>query len=161
MAKVDDIRDDGVRGLVAAARTAYREGNSTTSVHKSVEALLMLMQKQPDLIQLERAPGTPVRKGYVWPTLGVKVETGENQQPRAVEALLMLMQKQPDLIQLERAPGTPVRKGYVWPTLGVKVETGENQQPRAVYARDQFSTAEAITFYEFAVDSAVAAESEA
>ncbi len=113
MAKVDDIRDDGVRGLVAEARTAYREGNSTTSVHKSVEALLMLMQKQPDLIQLERAPGTPVRKGYVWPT------------------------------------------------LGVKVETAENQPPRAIYARDQFSTAEAITFYEFAVDSAIAAESEA
>ena len=111
MAKVDDIQDDTLRGLVAEARAAYREGNATTSVHKSVEALLMLMQKQPDLIQLERAPGAPVRKGYVWPT------------------------------------------------LGVKVETGENQPPRAVYDRDQFSTAEAITFYEFAVDSAVASES--
>ncbi len=110
MAKVDDIRDDNLRGLVAEARAAYREGDATTSVHKSVEALLLLMQKQPDLIQLERAPGAPARKGYVWPA------------------------------------------------LGVKVETGENQLPRAVYARDQFSTAEAITFYEFAVDSAVAAE---
>ena len=110
MARVDDIRDDQLRGLVAEARAAYREGDATTSVHKSVEALLTLMEREPDLIQLERAPGTPARKGYVWPT------------------------------------------------LGVKVETGEGQPPRAVYEREQFSTAEAITFYEFAVDSVVAAE---
>ena len=109
MARVDDIRDDHLRSLVAEARAAYREGDATTSVHKSVEALLTLMEREPDLIQLERAPGTPARKGYVWPA------------------------------------------------LGVKVEVGEGNSPRAVYDREQFSTAEAITFYEFAVDSAVAA----
>ena len=110
MAKVDDIRDEKMRSLVAEARTAYREGNATASVHKSVEVLLMLIEKEPGLIQMQRAAGTPLRKGRVWPA------------------------------------------------MGVKVETGENMPPHAVYDRDQFSSAEAIIFYEFALDSVVAAE---
>ena len=110
MAKVEQIQDDEIRALVDQARIDYRSGNSTESVHNSVEALLLLMQKKPDFIQMERIPNTPIRMGRVWPP------------------------------------------------FGVKVETGENQSLRAVYDRDQFSKAEAITFYEFALDSVVAAE---
>lgn len=110
MAKIDQIQDAKLRALIDQARTDYRSGNSTESVHNSVEALLLLLSKQPDIIQMQRTPNTPIRKARVWPP------------------------------------------------FGVNVETGENQTIRAVYDRDQFSKAEAITFYEFALDSVVAAE---
>ena len=110
MAKIEQIQDDKIRALVDQARTDYRSGNSTESVHNSVEALLLLIQKKPDFIQMERTPNTPIRMGRVWPP------------------------------------------------IGIKVETGENQSLRAVYGRDRFSKAEAITFYEFALESLVAAE---
>lgn len=110
MAKVEQIQDEKLRALIDQARTNYRSGNSTESVHNSVDALLLLIQKQPDFIQMQRIPNTPIRLGRVWPP------------------------------------------------LGIKVEIGENKSPSAVYSRDQFSKAEAITFYEFALDSLVAAE---
>ena len=110
MAKVEQIQDAKLRALIDQARSDYRSGNSTESVHNSVEALLHLIQNKPDFIQMRRDPNTPIRMGRVWPP------------------------------------------------FGVKVETGENQSPRAVYDRDQYSKAEAITFYEFALDSLVAAE---
>ena len=56
---------------------------------------------------------------------------------------------------MQRAPGTPARAGRVWPPLGVKVQLTENELPQAVYDRDLFSNAEAITFYEFALESVV------
>lgn len=56
---------------------------------------------------------------------------------------------------MQLAPGTPARAGRVWPAMGVKVELTENQSPQAVYDRDLFSNAEAITFDEFALESAV------
>ena len=110
MAKIDQIQDDQMRALIDQARSDYRSGNSTESVHNSVEALLLLMQKQPEFIQMQRIPNTPIRLGRVWPP------------------------------------------------FGVKVEMGDDQSPHAVYDRDKFSKAEAITFYEFALDSLVAAE---
>lgn len=110
MAKAEQIQDEKLRDLIDQARSNYRSGNSTESVHNSVEALLLLIQKQPDFIQMQRIPNTPLRLARVWPP------------------------------------------------LGIQVEVGENQSPRAVYNRDQFSKAEAITFYEFALDSLVAAE---
>ena len=110
MAKIEQIQDDKIRALVDQARSDYRSGNCTESVHNSVEALLLLIEKQPDFIQMERIGWT--RQHF----------------------------------------------GRVWPPFGVKVEIGEDQSPRAVYNRDQFSKAEAITFYEFALETLVAAE---
>lgn len=109
MAKVEQIQDEKLRALIDQARADYRGGNSTESVHKSVEALLKLIEKQPDFIQMQRVQGRPIRAGWVWP-------------------------------------------GF-----GIKVETGENQPPRAVYDRDKFSKAEAITYYEFALEGLVVA----
>jgi hypothetical protein len=77
---------------------------------------------------------------------------------RSVEALLLLMQQRPDFIQLQRAPGVAPRVGRVWPGLGIKVELAQDQLPHAVYERQTFSTSEAITFYEFALESLVAAD---
>ena len=74
---------------------------------------------------------------------------------KSVDVLLSVIHSRPDFIQMQRAPGTPVRAGRVWPALGVKVEVTENQLPQAVYDRDFFSNAEAITFYEFALESVV------
>ena len=110
MAKVEQILDDKMHTLVNEARIAYRGGQSTESVHKSVEALLAVLQKQPDIF-------------YLQPT-----------------------------------PDTSVRRDRIWPQLGVKVEQAEGQPPRVVFQRDQFSKAEAITFYEFALDTVVAAK---
>ena len=74
---------------------------------------------------------------------------------KSVEVLLSVIRSRPDFIQMQRTPGTPARAGRVWPALGVKVQVTENQPPQAVYDRDQFSSAEAITFYEFALESVV------
>jgi hypothetical protein len=109
MARPEQIQDERLRTLVNEARDAYRGGNATESVYKSVEALLSLMEQQPGFIQMQRAPGAGLRVGRIWPP------------------------------------------------LGVKVEMTEDQPPKAVYERDMFSSAEAITFYEFALDSLVAA----
>ena len=77
---------------------------------------------------------------------------------RSVEALLRLMHQHPDFIALQRQPGTAARVGRVWPGLGVKVELAADQPPRAVYERETFSTSEAITFYEFALESVIDAK---
>src|SRR5215467_3044391 len=76
---------------------------------------------------------------------------------KSVEALLLLMQQRPDFIQLQRTPGVAPRVGRVWPNLGIKVERPAEQPPHAVYERQTFSTSEAITFYEFALESVIAA----
>jgi len=76
---------------------------------------------------------------------------------KSVEALLLLMQQRPDFIQLQRTPGVAPRVGRVWPNLGIKVERPAGQTPHAVYERQTFSTSEAITFYEFALESVIAA----
>ena len=77
---------------------------------------------------------------------------------RSVDALLRLMHQHPDFIALQRRPGTAARVGRVWPGLGVKVELAADQPPRAVYERETFSTSEAITFYEFALESVIDAK---
>ena len=110
MARPDQIQDENLRTLLDGARDDYRSGDATASVHKSVEALLSVINLRPDFIQMQRVAGTPVRLGRVWPP------------------------------------------------LGVEVQFAEDQQPQAVYKRDLFSKAEAITFYEFALESVVDAD---
>jgi hypothetical protein len=46
----------------------------------------------------------------------------------------------------------------VWPNLGVKVEQADGQPIRVVYARERYRLSEAITFYEFALESLIAAK---
>jgi len=110
MAKPEQVQDEGFRTLLLQARSAFLDRKGTASVHSSVEALLRLMQQQPDLIQLKRAPGVAVRVGRVWPNLGVKVEQDD---------------------------GQPIR---------------------VLYEREHYSLSEAITFYEFALESLIAAK---
>ncbi len=107
MPRPEQVQDEKLRSLLDGARDAYRSGDSTESVHKSVDVLLSVIQLRPDFIQMQRTVGTPARAGRVWPA------------------------------------------------LGVKVHLAENQTPLAVYDRDLFSKAEAITFYEFALESVV------
>jgi hypothetical protein len=79
MAKPEQIQHEALRTLVTEARIAYLNSQATESVHKSVEALLLLMQQKPDFIQLQRAPGVAPRVGRVWPNLGIKVELAAGQ----------------------------------------------------------------------------------
>lgn len=110
MAKLEEIQDETLRNLLLEARSAFLERRATASIRKSVEALLLLMQHHPDLIQLKRAPGVAARVGRVWPN------------------------------------------------LGVRVEQDEGQPPRVVYDRDSYSLSEAISFYEFALESLMVAQ---
>jgi len=110
MAKLEQIEDETLRTLLREARSAFLDRQAVTSIQKSVEALLLLMQQQPDLIQLKRTPGVAARVGRVWPN------------------------------------------------LGVKVEQEQGQPARVVYDRDMYSLSEAITFYEFALESLMAAQ---
>jgi hypothetical protein len=105
---------------------------------------------KPDQIQdaTLRALVTQARAAYL---RGQATESVQN----SVTALLLLMHQRPDFIQLQRAPGTAARVGRVWPGLGIKVECVADHPPRAIYEREVFSTSEAITFYEFALESAV------
>ncbi len=106
MAKPDQVKDAELRALINSARTAYLNAEQAESVHKSTEAFLGLLKRQPDFFSSGPNAGT---------------------------------------------------SRVVWPRLGAILETSEGSPPRIVYDRETFSTSEAITYYEFALDSIVTA----
>jgi hypothetical protein len=71
---------------------------------------------------------------------------------RAAEAFLELLRRKPEL--LEGMIGR-VRVMF-FPRLGVRMEyKGEQELPQVEWDREQFGFAEAVTYFEFAVDQLV------
>ena len=73
---------------------------------------------------------------------------------RAADAYLELLRRKPDL--LEGMEGR--MRVMMFPRLGAKLEREEGQEPAVVWDRETFGFAEAVTYFEFAVDSLVREE---
>ena len=77
------------------------------------------------------------------------------------DAFLKLLEMKPELL----TAGTPGRRGrqmtvaMLWPRLGanLKLESIQAGKPEIEFERERFATSEAITYYEFTVDTALKA----
>ena len=77
------------------------------------------------------------------------------------DAFLKLLEMKPELL----TAGTPGRRGrqmtvaMLWPRLGanLKLESIQSGKPEIEFERERFATSEAITYYEFTVDTALKA----
>ncbi len=70
---------------------------------------------------------------------------------RAAEAYVELLKRKPDLLQ---GPMGRFRI-FMFPRLGAHLETPPDGPPTVVYDRDRFSFSEAVTYFEFALDTLV------
>lgn len=70
---------------------------------------------------------------------------------RAAEAYVELLRRKPELLE---GPTGRFRI-FAFPRLGAHLEVPADGPPTVVYDRDRFSFSEAITYFEFALDSLV------
>jgi hypothetical protein len=70
---------------------------------------------------------------------------------RALNAYLELLRRKPEL--LEGLDGR--MRVMMFPRLGVKLEYREGEQPAVQWDRETFGFAEAVTYFEFAVDALI------
>jgi hypothetical protein len=70
---------------------------------------------------------------------------------RAGDAYLELLRRKPDL--LEGMEGR--MRMFMFPRLGARIEREEGKEPALVFDRETFAFSEAVTYFEFAVDSLV------
>ena len=76
-------------------------------------------------------------------------------------AYLQLLAMKPALLDetIEPRPGRTMPAVMRWPALGANltIESVLKKQPRIDFIRDRFSVSEAITYYEYTLESAIAA----
>lgn len=76
------------------------------------------------------------------------------------DAYLKLLAKYPEMLDetIEPRPGRKMPAVMRWPQLGANLtlESVQQKQPQIEFIRDRFAVSEAITYYEYTVDSAVA-----
>ena len=102
-AKIDRIKDDALRDSLAAAQASLKSGNFGDVVHRSSDAYVEMLRRDPDLM-----------KG-----------------PMGLRRILF------------------------YPRLGARLIQESDGSPAVIYDRETFSFTEAITYFEFAVDSLV------
>jgi hypothetical protein len=72
---------------------------------------------------------------------------------RCADAFLKLAALYPRVTQLP-----PSMRVHPWPRLGANLVLEEGQPPRIEFHRDEFSFAEAVTYYEYTLTTTIAAE---
>ena len=102
-AKIDRIKDEALRDSLATARASLKSGNFGDVVHRSSDAYVEMLRRDPDLM-----------KG-----------------PMGMRRILF------------------------YPRLGARLIQESDGSPSVIYDRETFSFTEAITYFEFAVDSLV------
>jgi hypothetical protein len=102
-AKLDRIKDEALRDSLATAQTSLKSGNFADVVHRSSDAYVEMLRRDPDLM-----------KG-----------------PMGLRRILF------------------------YPRLGARLIQESDGSPAVIYDRETFSFTEAITYFEFAVDSLV------
>ena len=102
-AKFDRIKDDTLRDSLATAQASLKSGNFADVVHRSSDAYVEMLRRDPDLM-----------KG-----------------PMGLRRILF------------------------YPRLGARLIQESDGSPSVIYDRETFSFTEAITYFEFAVDSLV------
>jgi len=102
-AKIDRIKDQALRDSLATAQASLKSGNFPDVVHRSSDAYVEMLRRDPDLM-----------KG-----------------PMGLRRILF------------------------YPRLGARLIQESDGSPAVIYDRETFSFTEAITYFEFAVDSLV------
>lgn len=76
------------------------------------------------------------------------------------DAFLAILEKRPQMLEetIEVRAGRTMLAVMRWPMLGANLplDSVMARQPKIVFERDRFATSEAIVYYEFTVDSALA-----
>ena len=76
------------------------------------------------------------------------------------DAYLALLAKRPEMMDetVELRPGRSMLAVMRWPMLGANLtlDSVMAKDPKIIFERDRFATSEAIVYYEFTVDSALA-----
>jgi hypothetical protein len=103
------------------------------------------------------------------PDLRAMLETAHQQmrQGKASDAVktlstayLELLKKHPEMLDetIEPLPGRRIPAVMRWPQLGANLtlESVAAKQPEIQFIRERFSTSEAITYYEYTLESAIA-----
>ncbi|MCK9485680.1 MAG: hypothetical protein M0R73_03115 [Dehalococcoidia bacterium] len=75
------------------------------------------------------------------------------------DAYLYLLNKHPDMLDetIEPRPGRQMPAVMRWPALGANLtlESVMQKKPRIEFMRDRFAVSEAITYYEYTLESAI------
>ena len=79
-----------------------------------------------------------------------------------VEALYALLELKPELVseEVEPRPGWKMKFLTRWPQLGANFKKGslETNKPEIEFVKDHFALSEAITYYEFTLETAIKRE---
>ena len=70
---------------------------------------------------------------------------------RSAEAYAELVRRRPEMLEGQ----TRLRTIFFFPRLGAQFQIGHDNQPAVIYEREKFIFSEAVTYFEFAVDSLV------
>jgi hypothetical protein len=75
-------------------------------------------------------------------------------------AYLYILNKKPEMLDMtiEPRPGRSMPMVMRWPALGANLtlDSVTAKEPKIEFARERFSVSEAITYYEYTLDSAIA-----
>lgn len=76
------------------------------------------------------------------------------------DAYLYMLEKKPEMLSMtiEPRPGRQMPAVMRWPALGANLtlESVMAREPKIEFKRDRFSVSEAITYYEYTLESAIA-----
>lgn len=75
------------------------------------------------------------------------------------DAYLYLLSKKPEMLDevIEPRPGRSMPAVMRWPQLGanLSLESVQQKRPRIEFTRERFAVSEAITYYEYTLESAI------
>jgi hypothetical protein len=78
------------------------------------------------------------------------------------DAYLYIMEKKPEFLdkKLEMRPGFSIPAVMRWPALGANLSLASvtAKEPKIEFVRERFAVSEAITYYEYTLESAIAQE---
>ena len=101
--------------------------------------------------KLERIQDPGLRRSLEEAHAALKAGDYRTVVEHASEAYAELLRRKPEMMQ----GAAQFRNVLFFPRLGAHLEVQPDGQPRVIYDRDKFIFSEAITYYEFAVDSLI------
>jgi len=99
--------------------------------------------------KLERIKDDELRESLTQAKASLKSGDHSDVVHRASDAYVALLNRKPELLQ---GP-TAMRSILFFPRLGARLVQEADGSPKVIYDREEFTFSEAVTYYEFAVDS--------
>ena len=101
--------------------------------------------------KVERIQDSALRQSMAAAHAALRAGNHREVVQRAAEAYVALLQRKPELLEGPQAAW----RIFMFPRLGAHLEKGDDGLFHVSYDRDTFSFSEAVTYYEFAVDTLV------